>query len=98
MERENQALLTYRQVLVLTLQKTNEEALVTYLRLLLKSPFASIQTCVCIVSCNPQMRLRGQELQSAEYMRFGGLNKRGSLSLHLPFLEIGSCSFGASQF
>ena len=44
------------------------------------------------------MRLRGQELQSAEYMRLGGLNKRGSLSLHLPFLEIGSCSFGASQF
>lgn len=41
----------------------------------LKISFASIQTCVCIVSCNPQMRLKGQELQSAEYMRLGGLNK-----------------------
>ena len=99
MELENQALLTYRQVLVPTLQKTNEEAPVTFLRLLWKSPFASIQTCVCIVSCNPQMRLRGQELQSAEYMRLGGLNKWLSFSytLHLPFLEIGGCSFGANH-
>lgn len=98
MELENQALLTYRQVLVPTLQKTNEEAPVTYLRLLWKSPFASIQTCVCIVSCNPQMRLKGQELQSAEYMRLGGLNKWWSLSytLYLRFLEIGSSSLGPS--
>lgn len=101
MELENQALLTYRQVLVLTLKKTNEEAPVTYLRLLWKSPFVYIQTCVCIDSCNPQMRLKGQELQSAEYMRLGGLNNlinddRLSYTLYLRFSEIGSSSFGPS--
>ena len=47
------------------------------------------------------MRLKGQELQSAEYMRLGGLNNlinddRLSYTLYLRFLEIGSSSFGPS--
>lgn len=98
MELENQALLTYRQVLVPTLQKTNEEAPVTYLRLLWKSrlpPFKHVSVLFPVI---PQMRLKGQELQSAEYMRLGGLNKWWSLSytLYLRFLEIGSSSLGPS--